>query len=171
MDNVIIAQELIYSFSTRSSKEGYMVIKIDLEKAYDRLERSFIRSILTYFGFPAKIVKLILSCVSTTSTFILVNRINQTFVSSRGIRQGDPISSYLFILCVEFLGGHIHSKCEEGSWSHLKASRGGPGFSHIFFADDLLLFAKANSKNCEAISEVLQNFCNLSGKKNQHCEV
>ena len=95
----------------------------------------------------------------------------ELFVMKKDENISEMSTRFTNILCVEFLGGHIHSKCEEGSWSHLKASRGGPGFSHIFFADDLLLFAKANSKNCEAISEVLQNFCNLSGKKNQHCEV
>ncbi|XP_050242398.1 uncharacterized protein LOC126691394 [Quercus robur] len=72
-DNVIIAQELIYSLGKRRGKDGYMVVKIDLEKAYDCLEWSFIRMVLIHFGFPVNIIKLILSCVSTTSTSLLFN--------------------------------------------------------------------------------------------------
>ena len=56
-------------------------------------------------------------------------------------------------------------KCEEGSWKKIKASRSGPGFSHIFFADDLLLFAKTDERNVEAVVEVLDVFCKLSGLK------
>ena len=102
--NVIIAQEPIYSLGKRRGKDGYMVVKTDLEKAYDRLEWSFIRMVLIHFGFPENIIKLILSCVSTTSTSLLFNGSKlQSFCPLRGIRQGDPISPYLFLLCMEFL--------------------------------------------------------------------
>ena len=55
--------------------------------------------------------------------------------------------------------------CEGNRWDRMKASRNGPSFSYVFFADDLMLFAKANHKNCEAIIEVLDNFCNFAGQK------
>ena len=55
--------------------------------------------------------------------------------------------------------------CEDRRWDKVRASRSGPSFSHVFFADDLMLFAKADYKNCEAIIEVLDNFCNLVGQK------
>ncbi|KAL0012862.1 hypothetical protein SO802_007970 [Lithocarpus litseifolius] len=165
-DNVIIAQELIYSLKGRRGKDGFMIIKIDLEKAYDRLEWSFIRMVLVHFGVPDNIVKLIMSCVSSTTTSISINGSKMDpFQPSRGIRQGDPLSPYLFIMCMEFLGAQIAGLCNQKRWDAIKASRNGPSFSHIFFADDLLLFAKANSKNCEAILEVLDNFCNLAGQK------
>ena len=118
-DNVIIAQELIYSLGKRRGKEGFMVVKIDLEKAFDRLEWSFIRMVLTHFGFPENIIRLILSCVSTTSMSLLFNGNKlQPFCPSRGIRQGDPISPFLFLLCMEFLGAHITNKCEEKKLGH-----------------------------------------------------
>ena len=53
-DNVIIAQELIHSLKNRGGREGFMVVKIDLEKAYDKLEWSFIKMVLDHFGFPPK---------------------------------------------------------------------------------------------------------------------
>ena len=73
MDNVIITQELIYSLRKRKGRTGYMVIKVDQEKAYDRLEWSFIKMVLEHFGFLEMLIKLIMSCMSTTTTAILFN--------------------------------------------------------------------------------------------------
>ena len=143
-----------------------MIVKIDLEKAYDRLEWSFIKMVLEHFGLPENIVKLIMSCVSSTTTSILINGSKMdSFQPTRGIRQGDPLSPYLFILCMEFLGAQISGMCEQNRGDPIKASRNGPSFSHIFFVDDLLLFAKANSKNSKAIMDVLDHFYNLAGQK------
>ena len=122
--------------------------------------------VLEHFGFPPNIVNLIMRCVTSTSTAILFNGNKlDSFRPSRGIRQGDPISPYLFLLCMEFLGAQISAMCEEKRWDKIKASKNGPSFSHIFYADDLMLFAKANSKNCNAILEVLENFCNMAAQR------
>ena len=107
-DNVIIAQELIHSLKRRKEREGFMVIKINLEKAYDRLEWSFVRIVLDHIGFPKNFSELILSCISTTSTSLLFNGSKlEAFTPSRGIRQGDPISPYFFLLCREYLSSLI----------------------------------------------------------------
>ena len=143
-----------------------MVVKIDLENAYDRLEWSFVRMVLKHFGFPANIINLIMSCISSTSTVVLFNGNKlDSFQPIRGIKQRDPISPYIFLLCIEFLGAQINSMCENKRWDTIKASKNGPSFSHVFFANDFMLFAKANTKNSEAIVEVLDNFCTLAGQK------
>ena len=81
-----------------------MAFKIDLTKAFDSLEWGFIRDTLLGFGFPHLLVKLIMSCISTSSIACLWNgEITQSFLPSRGIRQGDPICPYLFVLCLERL--------------------------------------------------------------------
>ena len=86
-DNVIIAQELIYSLRKRKGRTGYMVIKVDLEKAYDRLEWSFIKMVLEHYGFPEMLINLTVSCVSTTTTAILFKGSKlDSFQPSRGIR-------------------------------------------------------------------------------------
>ena len=89
----------------------------------------------------------------------------EPFLPSRGIRQGDPLSPYLFILCMEVLGDLIIEKCNAKLWDPIKASWGGLAFSHLFFANDLVLFAKANRKNCLVVRDVLDPFCSLSSQK------
>ena len=113
-DNAIIVQELVHTISKAKGKEGYLAIKIDLEKAYDKLEWGSIRDRLISANFPSKLVEVIMSCISSVSTSILFNGGKlEPILPSRGIRQGDPLSPYLFILCLDYLGQLIHDKCEE----------------------------------------------------------
>ena len=84
--------------------------------------------------------------------------------SPRGIRQGDPLSPYLFIMCMDYLGQLIEKKCMRKVWQPVKASQSGPTFSHLFFADDLVLFAKVDYTNCSDIRDALDEFCCLSGQ-------
>ena len=164
LDNMITAQEIIHTISGKRGQVGYMAIKIDLEKAYDRLKWHFVRDMLLLYKFPDSFTKLILSCISTSSISVLLNGGKlDSYLPSRGIRQGDPLSSYLFIIGMEMLGFLIDLKCDENLWDLVKASRNGPAFSHLFFADDLVLFASANMKNCCNVRETLDTFCELSG--------
>ena len=113
IDNAIIMQELVHTMSKMKGKGGFMEIKIDLEKAYDRLEWSFIRDTLTLFKFPNHLTSLIMSYVSTWSISVLYNGgALEPFLPSMGIKQGDPLSPYLFILCMEVLGAFITEKCD-----------------------------------------------------------
>lgn len=87
------------------------------------------------------------------------------FTLSRGLRQGDPLSPFLFVLCMERLSHAIREEVEEGRWKPVMMTPHGPGISHLFFADDLVLFAEANSAQAKIISKVLQRFCEASGEK------
>ena len=73
VDNAIIVQELVHSMAKKKGRGGVMAIKLDLEKAYDRLEWSFIRDTLNLYKFPSRLISLIMSCVSSSSISILVN--------------------------------------------------------------------------------------------------
>jgi hypothetical protein len=89
----------------------------------------------------------------------------ETFKPSRGIRQGDPLSPYLFILCMEYLSLKILEACENNSWKAIKASRSGLVFFHLIFADDLLFYTEASINSCNTITKVLADFCHLSRQK------
>lgn len=166
MDNVIIVQEVIHRFRSFKGSKGAMIIKLDLEKAFDRLKWDFIRKVLTFFNFPPLWIGIIMSIVSTSSLSILLNgNVTDTFHPTRGIRQGDSLSPYIFILCLEYLSLQISAACEAKDWIPFKLSRRGPFLSHLFFADDLVLFARATEANCDCITSILDEFCSISGQK------
>ena len=165
VDNTIIVQEVVHSLSKKKGKVGYMALKIDLGKAHDKLEWSFIRDVLIRANFPVDLIEIIMSCISTISTSILFNgEVLEPIYPSRGTRQEDPLSPYLFILCMEYLGQLIVEKCNAKLWQPVKTSGSGSAFSHLFFVDDLVLFARADATNCSIIRDVLDEFCSILGQ-------
>lgn len=121
---------------------------------------------LDWFNFPTHLTKLIMSCISDPNLAIIVNvSASDSFQASRGISQGDPISPYLFILCMEYLSLSIDNECFARNWDPIRIARNEPKISHLFFADDIILVAKANEKNCSTILDTLDDFCFHSGQK------
>ena len=106
-----------------------MTIKIVLEKAYNKLEWCFIREMLVKFNFLDNLIELVMSCVFYVSTSLLFNG---GCLKLSGIRQGDSLSLYLFIMCMEYLGYLIEGKCTTKHWLKVKAFRDGSTFSHLF---------------------------------------
>lgn len=107
-----------------------------------------------------------MNCVTTNQSSILWHgEILGSIQNERGLRQGDPLSPYLFVLCMERLSNMIRSKVDVGAWKGIQVSRTSPALTHLFFADDLILFAKADQSNCNTIMEVLNDFCKMSGQK------
>lgn len=165
-DNIIVAQEVFYSMRNMKRRRGKVAVKIDLEKAYDRLKWEFVVDTLQDIGFEGSFVELVHACMSSCSMEVLFNgERTEKFHPSRGIRQGDPISPYLFVLCIERLGHLIHKAVERGEWKPIALSRGGPRISHLFFADDLLLFGDASVKQLEVMLGCLNHFCACLGEK------
>lgn len=90
------------------SKKGTMAFKIDLEKAYDRIDWRFLEASLVRFGFSKATINLIMACVTSSSLAILWNENRlPNFNPKKGLRQGDPISPYLFVLCMKILACFI----------------------------------------------------------------
>ncbi|KAF5458402.1 hypothetical protein F2P56_022431 [Juglans regia] len=142
-----------------------MAIKLDMSKAYDRIEWSFLEAMLKQLGFCDSWCRLILRCVSSVSYSVLVNgRPGRKFKPTRGLRQGDPISPYLFILCAEGLSALLNSSEERGLTKGVTLARRGTRINHLLFADDCVLFGRANCEEWGNLMKVLKVYERASGQ-------
>ncbi|KAL4373564.1 hypothetical protein AHAS_Ahas05G0094400 [Arachis hypogaea] len=133
-----------------------MAIKVDFEKAYDRLRWDFILDCLYKFGIPQQIIDIIMCSVTSISFKIIWNGCKtESFEPCRGLRQGNPISSYLFVIAMDKLSQAIEERVELGVWKPMVAGRNGPSISHLLFADDLLLFVEASVEQIRMVREVI----------------
>ena len=166
MDNAIILQEVIHLMHKSKKKMGDVVYKIDLEKAYDHVSWTFLRSCLQNFGFPAITIDLIMHCVTASSLSLIWNGTRlPAFTPTRGLHQEDPLSPYLFVICMEFLSHDILKAVELNNWKPVSISRNGPTLSHLFLVDDVLLFTKDTRSQAIMVEGILTNFANMSGLK------
>lgn len=117
-DNVVVLQEIIHFMRRSKKKKGFAAFKLDLEKAFDNVNWAFLKSCLQDFGFPDITIKLIMHCVTSSSLSILWNGNKlHPFKPSHGLRQGDPLSPYLFIICMEKLSIAINKAVLQGDWN------------------------------------------------------
>uniref|UniRef100_A0A803NXT3 Reverse transcriptase domain-containing protein n=1 Tax=Cannabis sativa TaxID=3483 RepID=A0A803NXT3_CANSA len=158
-ENSIMAHEVLDSFNKLKGRDGFVGLKLDMSKAYDRIEWSFLRRTMEAFGFESRFIQLVMKCISSVSFSILLNGgpLKQ-FCPGRGLRQGDPISPYLFILCSEVLSRMLLRKEETGLLSGFKVSPQSPSISHLMYADDIFVFCKANLEEVGVVMDVVQLF-------------
>lgn len=144
----------------KKGKKGYILFKIDFEKAYDRVDWNFLELTLKDFSFPQSILTLIMNCITSSSLSIKWNNEKfESFVPKRGLRQGDPMSPYLFVLCMEKLSLLIQETEIARKWLPVKISKDDPAISQLLFADDCFLFTQAKTSQVKLVKEVLKDFC------------
>lgn len=152
-----------------------MIIKPDLEKAYDRMQWSYIHDTLHDRGLPPQLIQTIMNYISSGNCkllwsgedpfysflFVLCME-HEGFKTTRGFRQGDALYSFLFVLRMERFSHWIKSRVEASLWNSDKTSRGSPKISHLFYADDIILFEEANHSQVLLIKEALHCFLKAS---------
>ncbi|XP_015956485.1 uncharacterized protein LOC107480819 [Arachis duranensis] len=138
-DNILVAQEAIHSMRYKKGTSGYMAIKIDLEKVYDRLNWRFIQDTLQEAGLPQNLTDLIVSCYSSANMNVLWNGTHS-----------NPF---------------VPSRVKHNIWEPITLNRGGPKLLHLCFADDIVLFGKASMEQVELTRSILELFCRCSGQK------
>lgn len=165
-DNIIIAHEVFHCLKARKRQAtSYMAVKTDITKAYDMLEWGFLEETMKRIGFHVRWIQWIMACVNTVSFSVLINGSPEGyFEPGRGIRQGDPLSPYLFILCAEVLSHMMNRAMVDRSLLGVKISLQAPPVNHLLFADDSLFFSLANARACKKLKKILGDYERASGQ-------
>ncbi|XP_060210516.1 uncharacterized protein LOC132637445 [Lycium barbarum] len=161
---------LFLPVATATVERAFSPMKLIKNELRNRMIDDFMSGSITempsFFDFPPKLSKIIMSCISTSSIAVLVNGGKTTSIQpTRGIRQGDPMSPYIFILCMELLSRRIEQRVSQNDWTPISVSARRPKISHLFFTDDLTLFSQANNRNVNTILETLSGFSSKSGQR------
>ncbi|KAG1346247.1 putative mitochondrial protein [Cocos nucifera] len=164
--NIMVAHEIFHSMSRASPRKSLMIIRADMEKAYDRMSWKFIEVVLGHYGFHSTFIRWIMTCVTHPCFSVIVNGTpSDWFTSSGGLRQGCPLSPFLFILCSDMLSRSLQHLTETGGLRAYEPTNSGLSISHLMFADDLLLVARATTWNARILKQTLMKYCIQSGQQ------
>ena len=168
LDAALIANEVVDSMLRRN--DGEVVCKLDIEKAHDHLNWEFVLEVMRRKGFGQRWLNWISWCMSIASFSILINGTSVGFFqSTRGLRHGDPLYPYLFVLGMDILSRLINKTVEGNFLAGCKIRGRGEEeeleLSHLLYADDTLLFCKDNPDHLAHLGWILMWFEALSGLK------
>lgn len=136
------------------------------ERSEDRVSWTFLELLLSKFGFHGNFIRLIMNNLKGAWFSVLVNGApNGFFQARRGLKQGDPLSPYLFLLVVEALSRGLHRLFSSGRVGSLSLPQGALAISHLAFADDLILFARADRRSIHRLFDFLDLYERASGQQ------
>ena len=164
LDAVLIANEIVDE-KRRTGEEG-VVFKIDFEKAYDHVSWDFLDHVMEMKGFGIRWRKWMRGCLSSVSFAVLVNGNAKGWVkASRGLRQGDPLSPFLFTIVADVLSRMLLKAEERNVLEGFKVGRNRTRVSHLQFADDTIFFSSSREEDMMTLKNVLLVFGHISGLK------
>lgn len=162
VDNIHLAQELLRKYA-RKRISPRCTLKVDLQKAYDTVDWDFLKETLNFLNFPCRFIDWIMECVSTTSySFSLNGHYHGLFFGKRGLRQGDPLSQFLFVIFLEVLSRSLHRMATSSAFAfHLNCKN--LHITHLAYADDLLLFSHGDTGSLSLLMNCVRDFGNTAG--------
>ncbi|KAL2922946.1 LINE-1 reverse transcriptase-like protein [Bienertia sinuspersici] len=160
--NIMVCQDLVRKYGRANTSPSCMM-KVDLRKAYDTVEWSFIEEMMKGLGFPKKFTDWVMECVTTPMFSIVLNGSPYGFFkSARGLRQGDPISPLLFVMGMEYLSRSLTKVAEEQGF-HFHPRCRAAKLTHLCFADDLILCCKGEQASIDKLLRGFNHFSQVSG--------
>ena len=162
IDNILMAQELVRGYG-RTTLSPKCAVKIDLKKAFDSLSWEFIFEVMKTLKFPRDFIWWVRKCLTTPRFSISINGgLAGYFKGARGIRQGDPLSPYIFVIAMNVLSNLLNAAGFYGVFKyHPKCKR--INLTYLCFADDLLIFTKGDIDSVMGIQRILELFYSYSG--------
>ncbi|MCH99250.1 RNA-directed DNA polymerase (Reverse transcriptase), partial [Trifolium medium] len=162
VDGVLVVNEVV-DLAKRTGKEC-LIFKVDFEKAYDSVDWGFLEYMLFRVGFCDKWIGWMRECVFGGNFSVLVNGCPTEEINiNRGLKQGDPLAPFLFLLVVEGFGGAMRKAVDIGVFKGFPIRGGGLSISHLQYADDTLCIGEASVENLWAIKAILRGFELASG--------
>lgn len=136
-----------------------MLLKLDMSNVYDRMECDYLELSLVVMGFLTRFTRLVMQCVRIASFSILLNEIPKgPIVPSRGLRQGDPLSPYLFLICTKGLISLLKKLAFNGCLRGIRVCRGMPMINHLLFVNNNLIFCKTNKTESNMLLSILNSY-------------
>nr|GEX10654.1 RNA-directed DNA polymerase, eukaryota, reverse transcriptase zinc-binding domain protein [Tanacetum cinerariifolium] len=164
LDGPLMVSEVMEWYKLKRKK--LMIFKVDFEKAYDSLCWGYLDYVMERFGFGDKWRSWIRECLVSTGMSVLVNGSpTDEIASHRGLRQGDPLSPFLFIIAMEGLHLAIEKAMVDNKISRAFVGVDRVKVSHLFYANDVVFLTEWTAKDVDGILDVLNEFYNSSGLK------
>lgn len=161
-DNIMISHETLeFIRKKRSGKKSFFALKLDMDKAYDRVSWDFLLNMVRVMGFSQRWVNWIRQCFTTVSSVVVIaigNR-SRSFVPTCGIHQGDPLLPYLFILVAQALSDGLAEFASNKVCRGVAVSPRSPRISHLLFADDCFIFMENGMDHAWCLKLLLDIFC------------
>ncbi|KAJ9564334.1 hypothetical protein OSB04_000300 [Centaurea solstitialis] len=164
LDGVLIANEVV-EYLKKAKRKG-AILKIDFEKAYDSVGWSFLLDALEHMGFGTKWRKWIKSCLHSSSISVLVNGSpTEEFTLESGLRQGDPLAPFLFLVIAECFHLMVVKAENSGLLKGVKVGSNNIPISHLQYSDDVILFGPWETENLKNMMKLMECFYAVSGLK------